>query len=99
MAARAEPDAGAPSINQESMSIEQLILIALATFISEDLTCIATGLLVTQGKVSFIPGTLACLLGIFIGDLLQARVPGMKLTFPCVTSSPVAMQVRSSLMN
>src|SRR5437016_11907297 len=54
----------------KSMSIEQLILIALATFISEDLTCIATGLLVTQGKVSFIPGTVACLLGIFIGDLL-----------------------------
>ena len=29
----------------------------------------------------------------------QATVPRMKLTFPCVTSSPVPMQVRSSLMN
>jgi membrane protein DedA with SNARE-associated domain len=52
------------------MSFEPLLLIALATFATEDLTCIATGLLVAQGRVDFVPGTLACLLGIFSGDIL-----------------------------
>src|SRR5207247_452924 len=50
--------------------MEHLLLIALATFVTEDLTCIATGLLVAQGKLDFLPGTLACLLGIYAGDLL-----------------------------
>ncbi len=48
----------------------QLLLIALATFASEDLTCIATGVLVSQGHLGFFAGTLACLTGIFCGDLL-----------------------------
>ncbi len=47
-----------------------LLLIALATLVSEDLTCIATGVLIAQGKLGFFSGTLACLLGIFVGDLL-----------------------------
>jgi membrane protein DedA with SNARE-associated domain len=47
-----------------------LLLIALATLVSEDLACIATGVLVAQGKLGFFSGTLACLLGIFMGDLL-----------------------------
>ncbi len=47
-----------------------LILIALATLVSEDLTCIGTGVLVAQGKVGLIDGILACLAGIYIGDLL-----------------------------
>ncbi len=48
----------------------QLILIALATFASEDLTCVATGALIASGKVGFVPGVLACILGIYVGDLL-----------------------------
>jgi pimeloyl-ACP methyl ester carboxylesterase/membrane protein DedA with SNARE-associated domain len=46
------------------------VLIMAATLISEDLTCITTGLMVARGTVSFGTGTLACFLGIFIGDLL-----------------------------
>ncbi|MEP7363603.1 MAG: VTT domain-containing protein [Acidobacteriota bacterium] len=49
--------------------LPQFILIALATLVSEDLTCVATGLLVAQGRMGFIEGTLACLTGIFLGDL------------------------------
>ena len=45
-------------------------LIAAATLISEDLTCIAVGLLVARGSIGFLPGTLACFLGIFVGDML-----------------------------
>src|SRR5437868_13928688 len=48
----------------------ELLLIALATFITEDLTCIATGALVAQGRLNFFPATLACLLGIYAGDML-----------------------------
>jgi pimeloyl-ACP methyl ester carboxylesterase/membrane protein DedA with SNARE-associated domain len=45
-----------------------LVLIASATLVSEDLTCIAVGLLVAQGRLSFVPGTLAAFVGIFTGD-------------------------------
>jgi membrane protein DedA with SNARE-associated domain len=48
----------------------QFTLIALATFVSEDLTCIATGALVASGRLGFLPGVLACVAGIFFGDLL-----------------------------
>jgi membrane protein DedA with SNARE-associated domain len=48
----------------------QFLLIAAATFVSEDLTCITTGALIAAGKVGFIPGVLACIAGIYFGDLL-----------------------------
>src|SRR5437868_12063632 len=48
----------------------ELLLIALATFVSEDLTCIAAGALVGQGRLAFVPAMSACLLGIYAGDLL-----------------------------
>jgi pimeloyl-ACP methyl ester carboxylesterase/membrane protein DedA with SNARE-associated domain len=46
-----------------------LLLLAAATFVSEDLASIAAGLLVGRGTVSFLPATIACLIGIFLGDL------------------------------
>ncbi len=39
-----------------------------STFITEDLTCIFAGLLISQGVVDFLPATLACFTGIFLGD-------------------------------
>ncbi len=51
-------------------SMGQFFLIALATFVSEDLTCIATGALIASGRLGFLPGVLACVAGIFVGDLL-----------------------------
>src|SRR4051794_14397752 len=48
----------------------QLFLIALATFASEDLTCLATGALIAGGQLAFFPGVLACAAGIYFGDLL-----------------------------
>ncbi len=47
-----------------------LALIAVATLASEDLTCIATGLLVARGSLGFVAGTAACAAGIFFGDLM-----------------------------
>lgn len=46
-----------------------MLLLALATLISEDLTCIAAGLLVAQGAIGFVPAVIACGAGIFLGDL------------------------------
>ena len=46
-----------------------LLFVAVATFISEDLTCIAAGLLVATGRLGFVPVTAACLAGIVVGDL------------------------------
>jgi membrane protein DedA with SNARE-associated domain len=48
----------------------QFLLIVLSTFISEDLSCIATGALIAAGKIGFLPGALACVAGIFFGDLM-----------------------------
>ena len=48
----------------------QLLLLAVAMFISEDLTCIATGALIAAGKIGFFQGALACVVGIYFGDLL-----------------------------
>lgn len=46
------------------------LVLAAATLISEDLTCVAAGLLASHGKLSLVAATLACLIGIFVGDLL-----------------------------
>lgn len=46
-----------------------LLSIAFGTLISEDLTSVATGLLIQQQNVETIPAVLACTLGIFAGDL------------------------------
>ena len=47
-----------------------LWLLALGTLASEDLACIATGVLVAQQKIGLLEGTLACVAGIFGGDML-----------------------------
>ncbi len=46
-----------------------MLLLAVATLVSEDLTCIAAGLLVAQGRLDFAAAALACAIGIFIGDV------------------------------
>ena len=58
-----------------------VILLAIATLVSEDITCITAGLLVSQGAVGYFPATLGCFLGIFIGDTglyLLGRVLGVR---------------------
>lgn len=49
--------------------MSELIALALGTLLSEDLACIAAGVLVAQGRVEFVPAVAACLAGIFAGDL------------------------------
>jgi membrane protein DedA with SNARE-associated domain len=47
----------------------QLAVIILATFASEDLTCIAVGLLIGSNQLDAAVGLSGCFLGIFVGDL------------------------------
>jgi membrane protein DedA with SNARE-associated domain len=47
----------------------QLAVIILATFASEDLTCIAVGLLIGSNELDAVVGLGGCFLGIFVGDL------------------------------
>ena len=51
------------------MTIITLVGIIFGTFWSEDLTCIATGLLIQRGQVGVRAGILACAIGIFAGDV------------------------------
>lgn len=46
-----------------------LAWVAAATLVSEDATCIATGLLIQQGRLDAATGLMGCWLGIFVGDL------------------------------
>ncbi|MCR5183587.1 MAG: alpha/beta fold hydrolase [Opitutales bacterium] len=46
-----------------------MLIILVCTFVAEDPTCLAAGLLVAQGLIGFVPACVACLVGIFIGDL------------------------------
>ncbi len=47
-----------------------VLLLAAATLVSEDLTCIAAGVMAAQGRIGFVLASFACFLGIFVGDLL-----------------------------
>lgn len=65
--------AGASGGSTPLSSGQQLLLcllLAAATLVSEDLTCVAAGLLASHGKLSLLAAMAACLVGIFVGDLL-----------------------------
>jgi len=46
-----------------------LLTIVVGTLASEDLTCVATALLIQRRDIDLVPGVLACALGIFVGDI------------------------------
>lgn len=47
-----------------------MLLLAAATLITEDLTCITAGVMAAQGRIDFALAAFACFLGIYVGDLL-----------------------------
>ena len=65
-----------------------LVAIVLATLISEDLTCIAAGLLVVEGRLDLASATAACLVGIFVGDILLF-LAGRWLGRPALSRAPL----------
>ncbi|MDF1658703.1 MAG: DedA family protein [Verrucomicrobiales bacterium] len=61
---------------------QRVAAIALSTLISEDLACIAAGMLASEGAISFAWALIAAFLGIYIGDLLLyliGRIGGLGL--------------------
>jgi len=50
--------------------VSLVLLLAAGTLVSEDLTCVAAGVMAATGKAGFLEATLGCLLGIYAGDLL-----------------------------
>jgi len=60
----------------------QMLLLAGATFVSEDLTCIAAGLLVRRGEIDLFVAVAGCVFGIFLGDValwLTGRLLGRRI--------------------
>ncbi|MBP3302847.1 MAG: alpha/beta fold hydrolase [Opitutales bacterium] len=64
-----------------------MLVILVCTFVAEDPTCLASGLLVAQGLIEFIPATIACLVGIFIGDSVLYLI-GRFLGRPVLRKAP-----------
>lgn len=84
-----------PSLDRLALSqpdnlspLSLLLIIIMATLISEDLTCISVGALVAQGRVGFLFGAFACFLGIFIGDVLL-YLAGRGLGRPALARAPL----------
>ncbi|MEE8477881.1 MAG: alpha/beta fold hydrolase [Gemmatimonadales bacterium] len=72
-----------------------LVLISLATLASEDLATVAAGLMVARGSITFLQGTAAALIGIFVGDVLLF-LAGRFLGAPALTRAPLKWFVRTA---
>lgn len=70
-------------------------LLAVATFVSEDLACIAAGLLVADGRLGMLPATVACFVGIYVGDMLLYLV-GRVFGRPALARRPLAWFVKEA---
>jgi len=62
--------------------------LALATLLAEDLTCIAAGLLVANGRLGMTTAIVSCYVGILIGDLLLVAA-GRWLGRPALARRPL----------
>ncbi len=87
--------AGTLTLPVDSGSVIVVItLIAVSTFVSEDLTCIGAGVMVAQGRISFAVGAFACFLGIFVGDVLLFFA-GRYLGRPAMRRAPLKWFIRA----
>jgi pimeloyl-ACP methyl ester carboxylesterase/membrane protein DedA with SNARE-associated domain len=80
-----------PKTVPRAMGVAAIILaltIGLATLVSEDLTCVGVGVMVAAGRISFLLGTSACFVGIFLGDVLLFAA-GRFLGRPAVKRAPL----------
>ena len=74
-----------------------MALLALSTLVSEDLTCIGAGLMVASGRLSFVSASVACLAGIFIGDIMLF-LAGRILGRPAVQRAPLKWFVSAAAL-
>ncbi len=71
-----------------------VLLIAIATLVSEDLTCIGAGVMAAQGRIDLSVAVIACFLGIFVGDMLLF-LAGRFLGRPAVECAPLKWFIRT----
>jgi pimeloyl-ACP methyl ester carboxylesterase/membrane protein DedA with SNARE-associated domain len=76
-----------PPAHGSRLAVLMLIIIACA-LVAEDPTCLATGVLVAQGILSFGTATAACLISIFIGDFSLYLI-GYVLGRPALRKPPL----------
>src|SRR5262249_19177106 len=72
-----------------------VLLLAAATLVSEDLTCIGAGVMVANGRIDFALAAFACLLGIFVGDVLLF-LAGRYLGRAAIAAPPLRWFLRES---
>ncbi|HWP42233.1 MAG TPA: alpha/beta fold hydrolase, partial [Blastocatellia bacterium] len=92
LAARPYDPADAPKAKGVT-ALVFLILIVIATLVSEDLTSIGVGVMVAQGRVSYLLGAFSCFLGIFVGDVLLF-LAGRYLGRPALGRAPLKWFIR-----
>ena len=90
-AARFDPLA-APPVAGFALFVTLLLIVA-ATFVSEDLACIGTGLLIARGSLPWTAGLGACLAGLVAGDLLLYFV-GRAVGRPATRVAPLRWLIR-----
>ncbi len=69
-----------------------LLVVALATLVTEDLTCVVTGLMIANGTFTWTQGLGACLFGILFGDFLL-YLAGRKLGRPALRRIPLRWMI------
>ena len=69
------------------------VLLAVATFASEDLACISAGVLAAQGRIDLTTAILACFAGIFIGDV-ATMLAGRWLGRGALTRAPLRWWIK-----
>ncbi len=87
-----------PKTAPRAMGVAALVLVALlaaATLVSEDLTCIGAGVMAANGRIGFGLAAFACLLGIFVGDLLLF-LAGRHLGRPALGRAPLRWVLREA---
>src|SRR3712207_5994353 len=78
----------------EAGALALFFLLAAATFVSEDATCVAAGLLVARGDAGFAVAAGGCLFGIFFGDVLLF-LAGRFVGRPALRAAPFRWFVRA----
>jgi pimeloyl-ACP methyl ester carboxylesterase/membrane protein DedA with SNARE-associated domain len=72
-----------------------MFLIALATLVSEDLTCIGAGLMAARGTIGLAPAVIASFAGILIGDILL-YLAGKYLGRPALNYPPLKWMIKNA---
>ncbi len=75
-----------------------LLIIVICTFVAEDPTCLASGLMVSVGIIDFWSATAACTAGIFIGDVTLYSI-GRFLGRKAIRRAPLKWFIKEHKVN